>query len=100
MLAEIERGRREATLNLFSNVTKEGMGVGVWPPLPPPHAHTHFEKSVVIVGFLTEFLPYLRNLIKMVLSSEILDDYAQIRHKFVGIFISSVGLSFRRNIRV
>ena len=99
MLAEIERGRREATLNLFSNVTKEGMGVGVWHPLPP-HTHTHFEKSVVIVGFLTEFLPYLRNLIKMVLSSEILDDYAQIRHKFVGIFISSVGLSFRRNIRV
>ena len=86
MLAEIERGRREATLNLFSNVTKD--------------THTHFEKSVVIVGFLTEFLPYLRNLIKMVLSSEILDDYAQIRHKFVGIFISSVGLSFRRNIRV
>ena len=39
MLAEIERGRREATLNLFSNVTKEGMGVGVWHPLPPTHTH-------------------------------------------------------------
>ena len=46
MLAEIERGRREATLNLFSNVTKEGMGVGVWHPLPPTHTHTPTLKNL------------------------------------------------------